>query len=789
MLIVQIMNDGLGSSSCAEVTVAISIYRQPLQWIQEAVNSVRSQSFENWELFIRPDGPNAIAATCEKWLSDIMRVEPRISLFNSSVRLGTFGSYSLLFSQSEAKYLIQLDADDRLSIDAIRLSLTLLEKFPESPFFYSQCNLINEHSSKVGLDQRAMIKWHKNKDLVQFIPFHMRTIRHTSYIKVGGYDDSYKYTGDYDLSLRLAELGKPLHLPLPLYSYRVHHSSESQTKRLQTHNEAVRASRAALERRGIKVKYDLIHSPRLEKVSLVERFRGPLIIAGMHRCGTSLLALLLSKLGVSIGSELLEADRDNPDGYQEDLKFQEMQRQWFHTALASHPQGFRDWGWNPDHSVSRHGNSSWKAGAEALLRQREVNSVGTYWGWKDPRTTLILPFWQDLRPELRLIGIYRTPWDLSDALQRLDNPQFRINPDIILPLWSLYNERLAEHLETEAEKSILIHAESMATIPEVLIQLLRDRWGWNLVEMKRVIDMSTIVQNDRLVSISLPDPIEDIYSIVFPDLMETWYRLQRLADLPNRNAKTCRKRSRVNQKGSILDRLLTVVITTYNPSHLLLEAIASVERHSPKDNRVEILIVDDGSTNFISLQILDRLQEGGYRLLRQQNLGLSAARNLGIEFANTDLILPLDDDNRLLSPYLNEGLKYMIQHPEVDLLFGDRIDFGACHQHFRPGRLHQVQLLKSNRIDACAIIRRSLWIKCGGFDPKLKALEDWDLWLTGSRLGMETCYLTAPCFEYRVRENSLLRRHLTDVNAHHTTIDYLRTKHRLHVHSLLNDGY
>ena len=110
--------------------------------------------------------------------------------------------------------------------------------------------------------------------------------------------------------------------------------------------------------------------------------------------------------------------------------------------------------------------------------------------------------------------------------------------------------------------------------------------------------------------------------------------------------------------------------------HLLLEAIASVERHSPKDNRVEILIVDDGSTNFISLQILDRLQEGGYRLLRQQNLGLSAARNLGIESANTDLVLPLDDDNRLLAPYLNEGLKYMSQHLEVDLLFGDRIDFG-----------------------------------------------------------------------------------------------------------------
>ena len=785
----HLLHNGFETSSCAGVTVGISIYRQPLQWIQEAVESVRSQSFENWVLFIRLDGRDAITLDGHRWLANVTENDPRVFILYGDSNLGTFGSYRQLFSQCESKYLVQLDSDDRLNIDALRLSVGLLEKYPESPFFYSQCKLINELGSDIELDKRAMTSWQRNTDLVQFIPFHMRTIRHSCYIKVGGYDNSYNYAGDYDLSLKLSELGKPLHLALPLYSYRVHGTSESQAKRLQTHNEAIRASRSALKRRQINDKYDLIHSARLEKVSLVQRFYGPVILAGMHRSGTSLLALLLTKLGVSIGSELLKADSDNPDGYQEDLNFLQIQRKWFRSTFASDSKGWPDWGWNPDQSISRHGKSSWKAEAEVLLRQREVNSLATYWGWKDPRTTLILPFWQELRPELRLIGIYRSPWDLSDSLQRLNHPQFRTNPEMILPLWSLYNERLAEHIETEAERSILVHAESMAANPDILIQLLGDRWGWNLDKLSNGIDMTTLVRNDRLTTISLPDPIEDIYYLVFPDLMKTWNKLQMLADLPNKNASTVIARSSQNDQTSTFPPLLTVVIPTYNPSHLLLEAIASVERHRPTDNAVEILLVDDGSSNIHSLQMLELLQEGGYRLLRQQNLGLSAARNLGIEAANSDFILPLDDDNRLLAPYLNEGLQYMYKHPEVDILFGDRIDFGAYHQYFRPGPYSKTMLVKVNRIDACTIMRRSFWSNCGGYDLKMKALEDWDLWLTGSRLGMETCYLTKPCFEYRVREDSRLRKHLNDRKEHHVTIDYLRKKHGLHVHSLLDDGY
>ena len=132
----------------------------------------------------------------------------------------------------------------------------------------------------------------------------------------------------------------------------------------------------------------------------------------------------------------------------------------------------------------------------------------------------------------------------------------------------------------------------------------------------------------------------------------------------------------------------------------------------------------------------------------------------------------------------------MIGNVEVDVFYSDRIDFGAIHQLFRPGAIASKDLVRTNRVDACAVFRRQLWIDCGGYDEELEALEDWDLWLSGLSRGMKTCYAPEPGFEYRVRESSMLRRHLADAKAHRLTIEYLRSKHGLPIQSLIvNQGW
>ncbi len=766
------------------VCIGISVYRQPLAWIQEAVASVQAQTFSDWQLLIRPDGPEAMSNDCRQWLEELAVKEPRLKIIEDGLRKGTFGSYRLIFSKSEAIYFVQLDADDRLEPEALAESIEYLNTNQKAPFLYSQCQLIQADGSSIGLDKRALRPWKENIDLVQFISFHMRVIRRSAYLKVNGYSESFYFTGDYDLSLKLAELGNPLHLAKPIYSYRVHSQSTSQNKRLNTHLEAVRAARVALVRRGMAQSHVLIHNPRSETVTLAPKPEGPVVVAGMHRSGTSLLTRLMSTLGVEFGNELLPKDNNNPNGYQEDIEFLKLQRSWFNAGLDDDLNGWRDWGWNPKHPISSQGDSSWKPKAEELLNQRTLESRQR-WGWKDPRTTLILPFWQKLKPELRLIGIYRAPWDISNALQRLDHQQFRCHPEMILPLWSLYNERLAKFTETNADRSILINSHSLITQPEEVAEQLKQRWDWQLDKQDYREKLNQLIQPNRLPSIPLPDPIEDLYRLAFPETMQIWDRLQKITDLPalsidSANAAATNKNNQTIRKPDI-----SVIIPTFNPCHFLLEAIASIIRHTSRDCKVEIIIVDDGSTEASSRQILKRLKEGGYTVFRQDNAGLAAARNHGINAAQADLIIPLDDDNRLLAPYLQDCLAVMQQNPDVEMIFGDRLDFGSRTQHFKPGLFNAKQLIKANYIDACTLIKRSLWQKCGGYDENLKALEDWDFWLTGMQNGMRAMYHPKPCFEYRVRENSMLQCHLANENEHHKTIHYLRAKHGLPIEALI----
>ena len=97
----------------------------------------------------------------------------------------------------------------------------------------------------------------------------------------------------------------------------------------------------------------------------------------------------------------------------------------------------------------------------------------------------------------------------------------------------------------------------------------------------------------------------------------------------------------------------------------------------------------------------------------------------------------------------------------------------------RVGTIKPSFLWEVNRIDNCALMRRSFLERCGGYDPALPAFEDWDLWLTalGHDEGLRLGYLDMTCFEYRVRPDSILQRMLKNPQLHEEVMKYLRQKH------------
>jgi O-antigen biosynthesis protein len=66
------------------------------------------------------------------------------------------------------------------------------------------------------------------------------------------------------------------------------------------------------------------------------------------------------------------------------------------------------------------------------------------WGWKDPRSVLLLNFWAELVPDARYLFVFRPPWDVVDSLYRRGDRVFSLNPRFALTMWMHYNARIRD---------------------------------------------------------------------------------------------------------------------------------------------------------------------------------------------------------------------------------------------------------------------------------------------------------------------------------------------------------
>lgn len=177
--------------------------------------------------------------------------------------------------------------------------------------------------------------------------------------------------------------------------------------------------------------------------------------------------------------------------------------------------------------------------------------------------------------------------------------------------------------------------------------------------------------------------------------------------------------------------LVSVVITTYKRSEMLLRAIESVLIQTYKD--IEVIVVDDGSPE----PVCDSLQQiFGDRIRcvsHPQNLGAPAARNTGIRQSRGKYVAFLDDDDVWLPQKLEKQM----------LLFDEGVAMVFCGEAiYADGKLVRERpakwlaggnngLLRYNPIGgtSVAVIDKKCLDDVKGFDEALQAAQDWDLWL------------------------------------------------------------
>jgi hypothetical protein len=480
----------------------------------------------------------------------------------------------------------------------------------------------------------------------------------------------------------------------------------------------------------------------------------PLLVAGMHRSGTSLTASLLASLSVDMGQQLLSSDVHNVRGYFEDVDFLTLQRRMLSESCAADDGGHPDWGWTEHETLDRTHLSRFVPEAQALLAARAPRTAA--WGWKDPRTSLLLDFWDALVEEARYVFVYRFPWDVADSMQRLGAPVFLANPEYAYRIWTFYNRHIRDFYAAHRDRCVLISSNALPARLGDLGAILRDKLGVQV----RDAAADDLYADELFRATSDGDPLVDLVAAFWPECTRVLSELDDLADVSGRDRWRVRPvRTRLTRPDAAPNGPppdVSVVIPCYEQGIFLVEAVASVERCAPPN--CELVIVNDGSREPRTLEILDGLKRFGYFVHDQDNRGLAGARNAGIELARARYILPLDADNRIRAHYLQDAIRVLDAQPDVGVVYGDRFEFGLSRPRQEIPDFDLKSLLERNYIDACAVLRKQVWVDCHGYDAAIYGMEDWDLWIHAAERGWRFHHLPYLAFDYRVRPGSLLSR-------------------------------
>lgn len=177
---------------------------------------------------------------------------------------------------------------------------------------------------------------------------------------------------------------------------------------------------------------------------------------------------------------------------------------------------------------------------------------------------------------------------------------------------------------------------------------------------------------------------------------------------------------------------VSVIIPTFNRIEFLSHALDSV--FSQSYEATEVIVVDDGSTD----HTVEKLSPAypSVRFLRQENQGVSAARNLGIIKAENPWIALLDSDDRWALEKLDRQINHLSQNPSLRAVHtgekwirnGKEINIPASLDKTKDG-LWERSLEKCIICPSSVLLHQSVFEKIGTFDPSLAICEDYDFWL------------------------------------------------------------
>lgn len=218
--------------------------------------------------------------------------------------------------------------------------------------------------------------------------------------------------------------------------------------------------------------------------------------------------------------------------------------------------------------------------------------------------------------------------------------------------------------------------------------------------------------------------------------------------------------------------LITVFIPCYNSHLYLSQAIESVQRQTLDD--IEILVVNDGSNDPETLEVLKRLPSD-IKVVHQENKGLPASRNTGFREARGRYVLPLDADDWLEPDFLEKTLA-ALQSDKTIAFATSYMSMEDEKKGILKKKYNFFEQLFLNQIPYCILIKRTSWEYVGGYDESFtKGYEDWEF---NIRLGLNNMHgivVEEPLFHYRISKSGMLMG--TSAALHAQLWDKIQKKH------------
>lgn len=248
-----------------------------------------------------------------------------------------------------------------------------------------------------------------------------------------------------------------------------------------------------------------------------------LVVTGMHRSGTSLVSQYLQECGINMGRRLINLKAESVasayNGHHEDSDFVEFHERVLRNRRVSIFVS----------NESRFPIKLREVERNEVLRLLEARKNFNQWGWKDPRTSLFLEFWQEMIPNAKYIFLFRDPLEVVDSLIRRNTDKaVSKSPVTALRAWKLYNKKIARFWKVNKGLVLVRSINEVISDPITLYAPLAEQMNFVLasVEFGSIYSSGALINEltDQVIELKHRHPreVKEAFS-TYEELMEISY--------------------------------------------------------------------------------------------------------------------------------------------------------------------------------------------------------------------------------------------------------------------------